>query len=74
MTNRAYEIVEKLAVLSTTTRTRLNVYRVRWDGKQDTVLDIRKWQQEVDGTETPCRGVSLNAAEEAKLREVLIQK
>lgn len=74
MSNRSYEVVEKIAVLSTTTRTRREVRRVRWDGKPDAVLDIRKWRQEIDGTETPSRGISLNAAEEAALREILSQK
>lgn len=74
MSNRAYEVVEKIAVLSTTTRTKREVRRVRWDGKPDAVLDIRKWRQEIDGTETPSRGISLNAAEEAALREILSQK
>ncbi len=74
MSNRTYEIVEKIAVLSTTTRTRREVRRVRWDGSPDVFLDIRKWRQEVDGPETPSKGVSLNAAEEAALREALFQK
>ena len=74
MSNRTYEIVEKIAVLSTTTRTRIEVRRVRWDGSPDVFLDIRKWRQEVDGPETPSKGVSLNAAEEAALREALFQK
>ena len=46
MSNRTYEIVEKIAVLSTTTRTRREVRRVRWDGSPDVFLDIRKWRQE----------------------------
>ena len=45
MSNRTYEIVEKIAVLSTTTRTRREVRRVRWDGSPDVFLDIRKWRQ-----------------------------
>ena len=47
MSNRSYEVVEKIAVLSTTTRTKREVRRVRWDGKPDAVLDIRKWRQEI---------------------------
>lgn len=74
MSNRTYEIVEKIAVLSTTARTRREVRRVRWDGGPDVLLDIRKRRQEVDGSEPPSKGVSLNAAEEAALREALFQK
>ena len=74
MSNRTYEVVEKIVVLSTTTRARREVRRVRWDGRPDVLLDIRKWRQEVDGSETPSKGVSLNAAEEEALREALIQK
>lgn len=69
MSNRIYEIVEEIATLSGTGRSKRKVRRIRWDNSPDSVLDIRKWFQEVDGTETPCKGIKLDAAEEAALRE-----
>ena len=71
MSNRIYEIVEEIATLSGTGRSKRKVRRIRWDNSPDSVLDIRKWFQEVDGTETPCKGIKLDAAEEAALREAL---
>ena len=65
MSNRIYEIVEEIATLSGTGRSKRKVRRIRWDNSPDSVLDIRKWFQEVDGTETPCKGIKLDAAEEA---------
>lgn len=62
MSNRIYEIVEEIATLSGTGRSKRKVRRIRWDNSPDSVLDIRKWFQEVDGTETPCKGIKLNAA------------
>ena len=53
MSNRIYEIVEEIATLSGTGRSKRKVRRIRWDNSPDSVLDIRKWFQEVDGTETP---------------------
>ena len=71
MSNRIYEIVEEIATLSGTGRSKRKVRRIRWDNSPDSVLDIRKWFQEVDGTETPCKGIKLDAAEETALREAL---
>lgn len=50
MSNRIYEIVEEIATLSGTGRSKRKVRRIRWDNSPDSVLDIRKWFQEVDGT------------------------
>lgn len=71
MSNRTYEIVEEIATLSAASRSKRKVRRIRWNNQPDAVLDIRKWFQEVDGTETPSKGVSLDAVEEAALREAL---
>ena len=71
MSNRIYEIVEEIATLSGTGRSKRKVRRIRWDNSPDSVLDIRKWFQEVGEMETPWKGIKLNAAEEAALREAL---
>lgn len=74
MSNRIYEIVEEIATLSGTGRSKRKVRRIRWDNSPDSVLDIRKWFQEVDGTETPCKGIKLDAAEEAPCGKLFVCK
>lgn len=66
-----YEIVEHIAVLSTSTRgNTLEVNRISFSGKPPK-WDIRRWMKEEDGTRRMLKGCTLSDAEVLELKKAL---
>ena len=67
-----YEIIEKLGVLDSDSPSPKELRVVRWnDG--DVKYDLRQWKQNDDGTETPCKGLTLDYEELYSLFEILLE-
>ena len=65
-----FTVHEKYGVLDSDSKTPKELRLVSW-GNGDKKYDLRSWKQNEDGSETPCRGITLDSEELYSLYEIL---
>lgn len=65
-----FTVVDKLGVLDSDSSTPKELRVVAW-GDNEPKYDLRSWKQNEDGTETPCKGITLDSEELYSLYEIL---